>query len=90
MRVDKDRLRLGRPLHQWIETTLAIPNIVLLPITPAIAVDAGTLPSPIHEDPADRLIVATARRMQTSLLTADRPILDYAAGGHLEAIDARR
>lgn len=90
MLAEKDRLKLGRPIRQWIDTALAIPNLQLLHITPAIAVDAGTLPGSIHGDPADRLIVATARQSQEPLLTADHAILAYAAAGHVEAIDARR
>lgn len=42
-----------------------------------------------HGDPADRLIVATARALDCPLVTADEKILAYAAAGHLKAVDAR-
>ena len=73
----------------WIERVLALPNVRLAPLEPAIAVDSVRL-AWLHKDPSDRMIVATARYLRAPLLTVDRTILDYAAAGHLEAIDARR
>jgi PIN domain nuclease of toxin-antitoxin system len=46
------------------------------------------LPGDFHNDPADRIIVATARHHEAPLLTVDRAILAYAEKGHLQAIDA--
>ncbi|MGJ3628601.1 PIN domain-containing protein [Sphingomonas sp. MMS24-JH45] len=54
-----------------------------------IAHDAGEMDW-ARRDPADRLIVATARALGCPLLTADEAILTHAAAGHLKAIDARR
>ena len=67
---------------------LSLPGVDLLRIEPAIAVDSVRLPGVFHADPADRLIVATARYWPATLLTADRAILQYADAGHLEAVDA--
>ena len=86
--VEKGRLRLGREVGVWLEAALALPGVVLAPIGPAIAVDSVRLPGNFHADHADRLIVATSRYRGVSLLTADRAILSYAAGGHLHAVDA--
>ena len=86
--VEKRRLRLGREVGAWLESALALPGIVLAPIEPAIAVDSTRLPGQFHADPADRLIVATSRHRGVPLLTADRPILSYAASGHLQAVNA--
>ena len=61
-----------------------------MPIEPAIAIDSMRLPGNLHADPADHLIVATARYRSAPLLTADRAILDYAAGGHVRIVDASR
>jgi PIN domain nuclease of toxin-antitoxin system len=49
----------------------------VFPLEPAIAVDAGELPL-FHGDPADRMIVATARHLRAILVTRDGKILDYA------------
>ena len=67
---------------------LDLPGLVLAPIEPAIAVDSVRLPGRFHADPADRMIVATARRCGVPLVTADRAILSYAANGRLLAVDA--
>lgn len=90
MLVDKGRLDLGRDTLSWISAALAAPGLALAPITPEIAVDAGRLRGGIHGDPADRLIVATARSLGCPVLTSDRRILDYAAAGHITALDAHR
>jgi PIN domain nuclease of toxin-antitoxin system len=86
----KGRLILGRPTGQWVGSTLALPGIGLAPIEPMAAVEAGALPDSIHGDPADRIIIATARALTCPIATADRAILDYAKAGLVEAIDARR
>lgn len=88
--VEKGRLRLALEVGTWIETVLDASGIDLLPIEPEIAVDSVRLPGEFHADPADRFIVATARRRAAPLLTADRSILAFAAAGHVRAIDAAR
>lgn len=90
MLIDKQRLVLGKAVNDWFTHVLADPSFELLPLSPAVAIDAGLLPGDIHGDPADRLIIATARAHGCPVLTADRRILAYAAQGHLQAIDAGR
>lgn len=51
-----------------------------------IALDSSALPGDLHRDPADRLIVATARALNATLITRDRRILDYAKQGHVHAM----
>lgn len=55
----------------------------------ATAAETGSPPAGVHGDPADRMIVAAAGRLDVPLLTVDRKILRYAAAGHLRAEDAR-
>lgn len=88
MLVQKGRLRLALDVGAWLEKALGTEGVDVLPIEPAIAVDSVRLPGSFHADPADRFIVATARHWQVRLATADRAILDYAAEGHLSAVDA--
>ena len=87
---DRGRLRLARETGAWIEAALALPGIRLIPVEPAIASDSVRLPGAFHADPADRLIVATARQHGAPLVTADFAILAYAAGDHVNTIDALR
>lgn len=86
----KGRLPLGREAGAWLDEALSLPGISLAPITPAIAVDSVGLPGDFHADPADRLIIATARHAEATLFTVDRAILDYATAGHVMAADAAR
>lgn len=88
MLVNKGRLALGRDVGQWIDEAMSQPGIALVPLEPAIAVDSVRLPGALHADPADRFIVATARSRGVPLMTADRALLAYGAGGHVAVLDA--
>jgi PIN domain nuclease of toxin-antitoxin system len=70
----------------WIERLLARPGIRAVPLTPRVAVSAALLPGTLRGDPADRLLIATARELGVPLVTRDRRILDYAEHGHVEVI----
>jgi PIN domain nuclease of toxin-antitoxin system len=70
-------LDLGKPVWEWVEEALLAPTINIEPITARIAVEAALLPGDFHKDPADRLIVATARVMGVPLLSMDRKITAY-------------
>lgn len=81
----KRRLRLNRELRTWVRQALA-PPIRIADMTPEIAMECHYLPVWLHSDPADRVLVATARQEGLTLLTRDRTILDYAARGHVRAL----
>jgi len=70
----------------WIERLLARPGIRPAPLSHRAAVSAASLPGALHGDPADRLLIATARELGVPLVTRDRRILDYAGQGHVDAI----
>lgn len=72
------RLRLAQPAEQWIESSMDLPGVRLAELTRGVAVDAGFIPRTALQDPLDRLIVATARQLAATLLTADAAILEYA------------
>ena len=71
-----------------MQTVLRAPGLDLAPIEPVIAIDSVRLPGDFHADPADRLVIATARHRRVPLVTADQAILAYAAEGHVQVIDA--
>ncbi len=75
--VEMKRLVLRCPVVEWIKQGLAYPGIRLLYLTPRIAVESTHLPEAFHRDPADQIIVATARVRGCPLLTADSRILRY-------------
>ena len=71
------KLELDRPLDQWIAEALALPGLRLLPMSPAILVESARLPDGFRSDPADEIIIATARLHSCPLLTADQKLLEY-------------
>lgn len=75
--VEYDRLKLTHPVEQWMDQALAYPGVQLLDLTPKIAVESTQLPGEFHKDPADQMIVATARLYDIPLLTVDSKILKY-------------
>jgi PIN domain nuclease of toxin-antitoxin system len=78
------RVSLSAPLDAWLNLTLSDPSVDLLPLSPNILVEATRLPGTIHKDPSDRMIVATARHHNLTLLTRDDDILTYAKQGHVK------
>ena len=75
--VEYGRLKLPCPLEEWFEQALSYPGIHLLPLTPQIAIESTRLPGEFHRDPADQIIVATARVYNCPLVTSDERILNY-------------
>jgi PIN domain nuclease of toxin-antitoxin system len=67
--VQYNRLELPCPLHEWFDKALSYPGIRLLELTPEIAIGSTQLPGEFHRDPADQIIVATARSYDCPLVT---------------------
>ena len=70
----------------WFGVFMARRAVKLAALTPEIAIDSSHLPGALHGDPADRLIIATARHLGAAIVTRDRKILDYAQAGYVEAV----
>ncbi len=75
--VEYGRLELPCPLEEWFEQALSYPGVQILPLTPEIAIESTRLPGEFHRDPADQIIVATARVYDCPLITSDERILGY-------------
>lgn len=86
--VRKNRLDLERPTREWVARALSHPGLSAHPLTPEIAVGSNELPGRIHGDPADRIMIATARALDATLVTRDKNILDYGAQGHVDVLPA--
>jgi len=84
----KGRLTFDQDCGAWVRDALSAPGIALVPLAPEIAVNSTRLPADFHGDPADRIIVATARTHGYTLVTADSEILAYAKSGNVRAIAA--
>jgi PIN domain nuclease of toxin-antitoxin system len=75
--VEYQRITLTRPVEGWIEEALCYPGMHLLDLTPRIVVESTQLPETFYRNPADQLIVATARVFDCPLVTVDTRILNY-------------
>lgn len=71
MLVAKKRLELDRDVLAWARQALALPRVALLPLTPEIAVASCALPEGFAGDPADRIIVSTAREIGAAVVSKD-------------------
>lgn len=70
------RIQLALPLREWLEKAVSPPLVRRHGISPAIAAEVAALPDSFRRDPADRILVATARILGATLLTQDRHIVD--------------
>jgi PIN domain nuclease of toxin-antitoxin system len=75
--VRRGRLQLSMPLDQWLAGMNSLPEIRVESVSAEIAVRAGSLAEPMHGDPADRLIVATASTLGVPLVTGDKKLQAY-------------
>lgn len=75
--VEYNRLSLPCGISEWFEEALNYPGITLFDLTPRIVIESTKLPEKFHRDPADQMIVATARVHNLPLLTADSKIVEY-------------
>jgi PIN domain nuclease of toxin-antitoxin system len=85
MLVSKGRLSLTLPVRDWLEKATRMPGLSVLQLDPEIAADSCFLPGSFHGDPADRLIAASARCHDATLITFDQALLDYGKAGWLRA-----
>lgn len=75
--VEVGRLTLPLPVREWIDSALNLPDVRILELTPGIAVASTQLPGVFHRDPADQILVATARELGIPLVTLDERIRAY-------------
>ncbi|MBL8554226.1 MAG: type II toxin-antitoxin system VapC family toxin [Phenylobacterium sp.] len=83
--VSKGRLRLAADPLTWFKDAVS-DGLTIAALPPSVLVAASFLPGDSLRDPADRMLAATARAFGYRLMTRDRPLLDFAAQGHLQAI----
>ena len=76
-KIEKGQLVLDRPFDEWLDVATSKPGVRLAEITAPVLVESCRLPQPFHGDPADQIIVATARQMGATLVTRDARIREY-------------
>ena len=77
-KVEKKQLILDRPLDQWLDEAVTRPGLGVRELTRPVLVQSCELPQPFHGDPADQILVATARHHGAVLVTSDQRIRRYA------------
>jgi len=77
VKVAAGKLELDRDVHAWVAAACALPGLVVHPLQPVDAVESTLLPGPLHRDPADRIIIALARRLGAAIATRDEAIRQY-------------
>lgn len=83
----KGRFKSNYAPQRWFEVLMSTPNTLLAGLTPRVLLESSFLPGNLHKDPADRIIAATAREYGFTVMTRDKPLLDYAKEGYLSAIE---
>ncbi len=71
------RLALTMEAEAWLDTIAQVRAIRFVPVDVGISIQSVQLPGEFHKDPADRIIVATARRHSAPLISADMKIRGY-------------
>lgn len=77
-KVEKQQLVLDRPIDQWLDEAVTIQGLGVWELTRPILVHSCDLPQPFHGDPADQILIATARSQGAVLVTKDQRIRRYA------------
>lgn len=75
--VQKGRLAFTMELSDWIAHSETLPFVNFVAVDNGIAMKAVNLPGELHADPADRIIISTARHLGAELVTKDRRIRGY-------------
>jgi PIN domain nuclease of toxin-antitoxin system len=81
--VKRGRLVLTQDETSWVRRAEGLPFLTFVPVDNEIARLSVGLPPPLHEDPADRIIAATARSLGLTLITKDERLLNY---GHIASL----
>jgi PIN domain nuclease of toxin-antitoxin system len=84
----KGRLSLSRPIEEWVRDALRAPGVRLEPMSPEIAIESARLPGSPHGDPADRILMASARVLGGRLATCDSKLIEYSKLGNLNVLDS--
>jgi len=75
--VSRGRLKLTMSPGDWVAASEALPFFDFVPVSNSIALKSVQLPGDLHNDPADRIIIATAVSLGAVLVTKDEKIRNY-------------
>ncbi len=90
MLASKKRISLSENTLDWIKNVTSAPGVSIHPLSPEIAYESTILPGDFHGDPADRMIIATARILNATLFTFDKYIIKYGENGFVKIKKTRQ
>lgn len=80
------RISLSQPIAEWRLRVITTPGITETPVTGEVGIESVLLPGQIQGDPADRMLIATARLNGWLLATRDKRLLEYGYAGYLRTV----
>lgn len=86
MLIARGRLPTTKTASSWFGDFIMNGRVSVEAATPEILIASSYLPIPIHNDPTDRILIATAREHDLTIITRDRAILAYGAAGHVRTL----
>lgn len=86
MLLARGRVTETKPAKLWYEGFREEANVQELTVSSDIFVASCYLPQLLHKDPIDRILIATAREHDLTIITRDRAILAYGAAGHVRTL----
>jgi PIN domain nuclease of toxin-antitoxin system len=86
MLLARGRIRETKSAERWYDDFKREAQIEEQPVTANIFIASCSLPQLLHKDPIDRILIATAREQNLTIITRDRAILSYGAAGHVRTL----
>jgi PIN domain nuclease of toxin-antitoxin system len=83
---NKGKVVFSIPLTEWINKVLSIEGLKLIELSTNILIESCNLPKFEHKDPADRMIIASSRSLNSYLMTMDQRIINYSKKGYLKIV----
>ncbi|MFZ1681178.1 MAG: type II toxin-antitoxin system VapC family toxin [Rhizobiaceae bacterium] len=86
MLMSKGRLASSKPPLRWFNDFIENSSVVVQQLNVDVMIASSFLPTPVHNDPMDRILIATAREHELTIVTRDKAILAYGASGHVRTL----
>lgn len=86
MLIARRRIHETRDAKRWYDGFRSDAQVIEQPVTADLLMASCILPALSHKDPIDRILIATAREHDLTIITRDRAILDYGAAGHVRTL----
>lgn len=87
MLASRGRLQLLIRPERWFANLFDVPGVQLADVSPDLLIASSYLPGQPPNDPADRILAATARELGATLITRDRALLEYGKQGHVAVVE---